>query len=473
MAVTLTGTGGLFTRLGKLFGLAKTIRTHQRAIAPTAATATDGVRAIFSAYASTAGTLPMATDLVRALTDEDMLANASTGALVMLRTAAERTLIEMVDADTELPRKTVEEAVRELAKQMVASSDSVVQTTYTVGSPSYGSANVGNARIIVSTEACKIIKDGVTFSTKLLDYPCIRAETLTFNCMRDSRAASLTRGEEVWHITGERSYPNLDRRWRTGSGTSMMLPGSTAAHDAGGGPAMNVLTNSDFEVWESNLPVQFTLTTGTAGTHVASTSTAMRGNYALRLLGDGSTLTTLRQRFTSSDGTHGRIMPDTLYLISLWVRHDGTAPAAGVLQVACVDGSGSTLGSSMFCSVTLTGVSSTYAHFSASMVSPIDVPSTAYLQIKLTTALSNGREVYVDEVMLLPMARLAAGGPAVAIVAGSTDSVRGDLATVAISTSTSGEFNLEFDRMFGLYESGLALPASASTSATISDTLVA
>jgi hypothetical protein len=77
MAVTLTGTGGLFTRLGKLFGLAKTIRQHQQAIAPTAATSTSGVRTIYSVYASTTGTLPMATDLVSMVTNEDMIASAS------------------------------------------------------------------------------------------------------------------------------------------------------------------------------------------------------------------------------------------------------------------------------------------------------------------------------------------------------------------------------------------------------------
>jgi hypothetical protein len=50
--------------------------------------------------------------------------------------------------------------------------------------------------------------------------------------------------------------------------------------------------------------------------------------------------------------------------------------------------------------------------------------------------------------------------------------VRGDLATVAITANEVGEMNLELDRMFGLYESGIALPSVTSTSATVSDTLI-
>jgi hypothetical protein len=70
------------------------------------------------------------------------------------------------------------------------------------------------------------------------------------------------------------------------------------------------------------------------------------------------------------------------------------------------------------------------------------------------------------------MQRLAPGGPGVAIVAGSTDSRRGDLATVAISNNAVGEMNLELDRMFGLYETGIFLPSGQGTNITVADSLI-
>jgi hypothetical protein len=473
MAITLTGTGGLFTRLGKLFGLAKTIRQHQQAIAPTSMTATSGVRAIYSAFASTTGTLPMATDLVAAIGSEDQLAAASGSALSSIRAAAHRTLIEMVDADVKLPEKTVDEALKELAVQMIGSSASIARTTYTVGSPSYSARNQGDAVVIVSTEATKVIRDRVVFSSKLLDFPAIRPETITLNCVADARMSGISAGSETWEVLGERAYPNLDRRWRSGSGAMMRITQTSASIDGGASPGRNILRNSDFEEWDANgyLPDGWAVSTGTAGTHFAKISIARRGSLALMIAGDGSTLAKIRQRLNSVTGTIGRLRPDTLYCLAFSIRHDGTAPAAGVLKVAVQNSAGSDQGS-MYKSVTLSALSSSYALQTLAVMSPVDLASDLYLAIELTTALSNGRNIYLDDLTISEMPRLARGGPGVAIIEGTIDSIRGDLATIAISLNESGEFNLELDRHFNLYESGLALPSAASTSATINDSLI-
>ena len=473
MAVTLTGTGGLFTRLGKLFGLAKTIRQHQQAIAPTAATSTSGVRTIYSVFASTTGTLPMATDLVQSVTNEDMIAAGSTGNLTMIMAAAEKTLIEMVDADTKLPAKTVPDAMRELAFQMNRDSNYVAVSTFTLGSPSYNAANVGDAVVVVSLEAPKIIKDNVVFTTKITDQPYIRAETLTFSCIDDTKNIGVKSGSEVWHVTGDRSYGNIDRRWRAGSGTMMQVTATNGDQDSGSRPGLNLLTNSDFEVFESNLPVNWELVTGTAGTHFNSdTVTKFRGARSLKITGDGSTLAQIRQRFNTATGTYGRLKGDTLYLISFWAINDGTTPAAGVVRVSVQDGAGSVLGSNMSAVATFTSGFSGWTHVKFAVISPVNIPDTAYLVIEQTTAITNGRSVYIDEVTITEMTRLAAGGPGVAIVAGDTDSRRGDLATVAISNNAVGEMNLELDRFFGLYESGIFLPSSTGTNVTVADSLI-
>ena len=475
MAVTLTGTGGLFTRLGKLFGLAKTIRTHQRAIAPTAATATDGVRAVYSAYASTTGTLPMATDLVSAITNEDMVGGAQTMTLQQIKTAAERTVVEMVDADTKLPAKSANAALRELAFQMNRDSNYVARSTYTVGSPAYNAANTGDFVVVVSCEASKIIRDNVIFSTKLTDFPCVRPETLTFSCMADTKSNGIKAGSELWSVTGDRSFPNLDRRWKGGSGTAVTIMQTSGAQDGTptSQPGSNLLANGDFEAYSSNLPTQWTSVTGTAGTHYrVSTSTKFRGQSAFEFVGDGSTLAAIRQRFASANGTYGRLKGDTLYLISFWAINDGTTPAAGVVRVSVQDSGGSVLGSSMSAVATFTSGFASWTHVKVAIVSPVNIPDEAYLVIEQTTALTNGRSVFIDEVVVTEMTRLAAGGPAVAIVTGDTDPRRGDLATVAISINEAGEMNLELDRFFNLYESGIALPSSTGTNVTVADSLI-
>jgi hypothetical protein len=472
MAVTLTGTGGLFTRLGKLFGLAKTIRQHQQAIAPTAATSTSGVRTIYSVYASTTGTLPMATDLVRAISDEDVVADASVTTLAGIKSAAERTLVEMVDADTRLPEKTVPEAMRELAFQMNRDTQKVALTDFTVGSTSYNAANTGNAVVVVSVEAPKIIKDNVVFASKIASQPYVRAETLTFSCSQDTKVAGVSSGSERWMVTGDRSFPNLDRRWRAGSGTAMMLTATSGDQDGGGAPGMNILTNGDFEVFESDVPINWTLATGTANTHVQKSTTAQRGTGALKIIGDGSNLTRLTQRLNFGTGTYGKLKGDTLYLISCWVRADGgAAPLAGVLRVSFRDGTDTVLTGMTF-NVDLTAITLSYVRYDKAVVSPVNIPDEAYMVVELTTAITSTQAVLVDEVTVCEMQRLAPGGPGVAIVAGSTDSRRGDLATVAISNNTVGEMNLELDRMFGLYESGIFLPSGQGTNITVADSLI-
>lgn len=475
MAVTLTGNGGLFTRLGKLFGLAKTIRQHQQAISPTSATATSGVRAVYSAFASTTGTLPQATDLIGTIGNEDTMANINRASLEQIQAAAVRTVVDMVDADTELPSKSIDEALKELAFQMNRDGNYVAATTFTVGSPAYSAANIGDFVLVVSCEAKKLIRDQVTFTTKLVDYPCVRPETLTVRCKTDTKSGLVPAGSEVFHVIGERSYTNLDRRWRAGSGVMHEIR-MTSADINGYGieiAGRNLLNNSNFEIFSNNLPDRFTTVTGTPGTHFKqSTSTKFRGASSFEFVGNGSTLAGIQQQFSSVDGTYGRLKADTLYLISFWVQNDGTTPAAGVIRVSVQDGGGSVLGSNMAAVATVTSGYSSWTNVKTAVISPINIPDTTYVVIEQTTAISNGRSIFIDDVTVSEMSRIAAGGPGVSILQGDTDARQGDFATVAITANAVGEMNLELDRFFNLYESGIALPSSTGTAVTVADSLI-
>lgn len=470
MSVTLTGAGGLFTRLGYLFGLAKKIRTHQQAIAPTASTTTTGIRSVYDVFNSSAGTRPKAAAYISPIADEFGFADVNRPQLLRIRKAATETLIGMVNDDSATPVRTITEAVKELASQMVGASASVEATTYTVGASSYGGGNIGTGAVGLSCEATKIIKDSVTFGSKLSDFPAIRPETLRFSVIKDTRNSSVNAGSEVWRVQGTRAYDNLDWRWRAGSGYDVNITTTCASVDASNIPGQNILTHSDFEAFSSNVPVQWSMVVGTAPTNLKSTTTAYRGSTALEFVGDGSTLTHVRQTLNAATGSLGKILPDTVYLIAFAIRHDGVAPAAGVLRVSINDGS-SVLGS-MSKSVTLSGLSSSYAYQTLVVTSPVNITSPVYCSVELTTALTNSRSVYVDELVVTPLPRPALGGPVLYALPGATDWRYGDTATIAVSYNNSGDWNLELDRFFDFHRLGLALPAVGGGAETIADSLI-
>lgn len=472
MSLTYTGTGGLFTRLGQLFGLAKKHRLFQIDLVPTANTTTTGIRTTYSTFAAGSGNYPQGSALLKPIADEESMANGVRPQLEAIRDSAIATLIETVNANSATPIKTKREALIELAAQMVTDATRIEETLFTVGGTSYGSGNTGTGSVILSAECRKLIGDRVTFGTKLTDFPCLRPETIRFTCVKDAKSDGIRPGSEVWRVQGQRAYDNLDRRWPGGSGHDYQQAASSADVDQGTQPGENVLAHSDFDDWSANIPVQWAQVTGSAGTAFKATTTSFRGANALEFVGDGSTLTSIRQQLSSSSGSIAGIKPDTLYLISFWIRHDGVAPGAGVLKVHLNDGS-STLGSNMAINVTLSGITSSYVQKTVKVMSPIVVPSTVYCTIELTTALTNARSVYIDELIVTAMPRPARGSFGCVICPGSTDWRVGDTATIAVSYNGSGDMYLELDRFFDLYNEGIVFPSTAAaTPPEVLDSLI-
>lgn len=470
MALTYDGTGGLFTRLGYIAGLAKKARNYQIALAPTSQTATTGIRTAYGAFAGGAAAYAYGTPFLRAIADENREADTVRPHLSRLRDAFRTTLIETVNANSATPIKTVQEAVIELAAQMTTDAETIESTTLTIGAASYGGGNVGTGAVVVSGEARKIIGERVTFSTKLTDFPHVRPETVRITCVKDARGSDVRPGSELFRIQGQRAYDNLDWRWPGGSGHDYVQACSSANVDGGRGPAQNILTHSDFDTFASNLPVGWTVTTGVAGTDITSTTTSLRGGTALKFVGDGSTTSGIRQQLGAQTGTVGRIKPDTLYMISFWIRSSAATPSAGDLTVRIYDGS-STVGS-MSASIANGSLTTSYQHVVAKVMSPPNIPTTTYCQVYLTEAIENGKDYYIDELVIAEMPRPAKGAWGLCIVPGTTDWREGDVATVAISRATSGDWVLELDRFLGLYELGLSLPATASGGETIADSLI-
>jgi hypothetical protein len=140
-----------------------------------------------------------------------------------------------------------------------------------------------------------------------------------------------------------------------------------------------------------------------------------------------------------------------------------------------VQDSGGTIigvGSDFFLSQTISATTTSFAIYTSTVRSPRIIPSEIYLVIETTVAIATDA-CYIDEVILAEMMPIAAGGPALAIVAGSTDWSADDNARYTFTNNDEGAFVRAFDRFFDMYGKGLSLPANYAGGENIDDALIA
>jgi hypothetical protein len=189
-------------------------------------------------------------------------------------------------------------------------------------------------------------------------------------------------------------------------------------------------------------------------------------------VGDGSTLTTLRQQLAYSNSTPVTIQPDTDYALIVYARKTA-AGTTGVVKIGLRDVSGTVVTGSSEITLDLSSVTTSYAVSSATFsIAKSAVPTTVYLDIYSTTAIASGNTLIIDELVLAPMTRMYAGGPSVIIYPGTIDwAVNDSFSTDVVSTtSTNGKFMAAFSRFIGFERQGVYLPVS--TSPTLADSLV-
>lgn len=446
MAVTLTGTGGLFTRLGKLFGMAKDIRTHMADLT----TETDDVLDQYE------GARDLSVGLQESL--ESFRGSASTPQGT-IQTIAERTVIEMVHADDPLPRKSLNDALDRLFDQMTANADDVDGTTVssaTAAGREDGSSNVGDGQVVVSLTN----RDGDRLMT-------VRAEDILLTCSSDAQIAG-TAGRETFLVEGEAEEPDrFSETWPGGSGIFSSITVNDPSIDASSG-GQNILTNSDFEDFTANAPDDWTIDVGSAGTTVDDETTNFyRGAKALKIIGNGSQLTAISQAIAL-----GVLKPRTKYCFGFWTRRAGGAIAGGVGRLSVKD-SGGTIVTGASDSITLTGLTTSYAFRSVVFQTGEDIDTSYKFVIELTTALTNTSEWLIDDLALVEMIQFGgAGGPYIALWPGAEPFVIGDRFKITITNNNEGEFVRELDRFFDLHNSGLVVPSVTDTSETIADSLI-
>jgi len=456
MAVTLTGSNGLFTRLGKLFQVAVQIKTAQGTIATEIQDALNEFDVGDNDHAL-------------ALTGIKKQAQLSMAAVYSnIRSVAHKTLIEMVDDDDPLPSKDINSALDRLIKQMEDASASINASSY--GAPdSAHSGNTGSGTILASTTA---------LSKRTAN---IRAESLVLTCTKDSQVSG-TAGRETFSIRGEMPITDIrDPDWPGGSGASHTIVVTDPSVDASSQTSKNLLTNSAFNSFSTNTPSNWTIATGTAGTHVSKNTTSAKifqGDASLQITGDGSNLTKLTQSLNTAGGTAGKLLPDTVYILTYKYYLD-SGVAAGVLKISIEDAGGTEVtNNGLTASSTISlgaAADSQWVTSSTFFKTPEALTTNGpyQLTLELTTAMTNTKNVYIDQLCVAKPLQVGRGGPYVAILRGATDFVKDDQFVIAVAKSSTGTMQENFDKFFDMYGRGKQLPEHTSGSETIADSLIA
>jgi hypothetical protein len=455
MAITYTGSNGLFTRLGALVYMMDAIRTHQNNLK----TLFDNVQGEYSA-----------TDryMIDQLSGNLEMRQMEAGNILLdVQAAAVKTLVEMLwgDAQTSSNRtmrtKAIEDALVYLIRDMDATSNSVEGTTVAGGV--LGTSGTGNGTMLFLNEAPNVLLGSTN------DWPNIRADLLVAQCIQDAQDGALTAGSELFRITGTAAYGGLDWRFPAGSGAQMTLASATAGIDYGTQYA-NIGTNTDLEDWTSNVPDQWSVVTGTAGTDfLAETGTFYRGASCLKAAAT-STTWRIRQQLGSPSGSLGTIQPDRPYAIVFAAKKD--ASATGAIRVSIKDASNNIVGSMTKALTVASDLTTSWALYSTTVRSPKVLPAASYIMVEATTGIGTAA-VYIDEVVVCEMKPIAPGGQALSIIAGSTNYIVEDRLLRKFSNANEGAFVRAFDRLFDMYGKGLSLPQNYLGGETIADSLIA
>lgn len=478
MAISLTGTGGLFTRLGVIIKAIRNINGFRgkTAISTAAAWGSGGptvedsdtmFKDIFDQYLA----LPLSqlSKIGQLYSTQSAWQTTVGNSNAYFQGLANDTVIQMANNDTPLSAVTLQKALELLNKQMIATSDSVKGNTVSVAVNTTGASNTGTPTVIASTTGANGIG---------LQYPF--AETIVLRTITDAANGGTAGNEVLTAATAAITDAGpLDWRWPTGSGQS--TPAVRMCNNAVDATGVNLLTNSDFETW-SGSPLSANNWTKLVGTYATSivkvTSPVHRGSACMSFVGDSSELTSVAQTFGSSSGTAATLLPSTVYAVSFWLYVASAAPAAGILSVDLVDSTPTIIndanGTANQKTYALTGITAdTWTNVTAFFRTPAVLPSQISLRIRVSTAITTGTTVLIDDVAMCAATQMYTGGPYVAAFRGVTDTVATDFWNIVVANNYAGQFMTWMERLFAMRGTiGITLPYKLDASETVADTLV-
>ncbi len=503
MAITFTGAGGLFTKIGHILGIIRDVNAFSGfAASPAFVTPPDTtptiatkVNTLIADFAGSVADKAVTDGLIAVRNNWQ---SSQSSFLSTLQTLAQNAVIEAVAVDgvansaMTVPNSSITTALTLVVEQMkgnlggtqshVSPSSLAAGTQTNVGSPTGAYAATGNSGpVIVSA-----LKDGHGLG---LDYAL--TDTVTFLTTADSYTGGKTKWQETVTAAGVPAISGsakLGYLWPNGGGSgaskSFTIVDANQSNQGGFG---NLLQSSEFTTaTTTDYPDNWTYLVGVATTNFKQHTGAYRSDLSksLEFVGDGATLNSVVQTFnTAASTTAGSggspfnlaSLPATNLAVNFWYSLSGASPATGVLKVDLVDGSNTIinddLGTANTITVTLTTIADTIWHnVSGSFRLPTAAPSTVKIRFRTSTAIENGKSLYLSHVALVKMTQLATGAPFVAIFGGNLAPVTNDAWTLAY-TQTFGAFQLGWEQLFNMASLGLRLPTTGGSA--INDNLVA
>lgn len=379
--------------------------------------------------------------------------------LSQMQALFQQAILVEIDAEAPVTSNTLKAALIQLITEMVAGSQSVAAATLS-SSVTAASGNNGNPAIAI----------GLLTSTGFqLDN--IFNEVLTAVATGDQQSGTATLNQETLTVSGQLTAPSVtDWTYPAGSGATQSLTAVDAGTFNQSG-ASNYLNNGNFETWVGSVPTSWHVTAG--GGNIAKSVTAgtfYDGLASLKIAGDGTTLTGIETQFgtggdVTGDSPNG-VLPITQYCFNLWLKVD-VVPAAGVLEVALVNSSGTILqdvaGNNSAVTLNLhTGATTTFAPFNGFLRTPRVLPASVFLRVRLSTAMSSGSNLFIDRMAFTQPTPLYPQGPPVAAFSGSSPIIKLDQWSLTVNNNYGGVWQQRFDINVGMKALGLLLPTSGS-----------
>lgn len=223
----------------------------------------------------------------------------------------------------------------------------------------------------------------------------------------------------------------------------------------------------------ANAPASWTIAVGGSGSTIFESSSPFIGTKCLEIRGDaGATLTKMS---IALDGVTGSLYkPLRKYFVGLRIKAD-TGVAAGVMKVE-VQNSANAAQDTSTLTIDLTATSTgSFDLETFSFETGASVTDTAKLVLELTTAITDTKGVFIDELVFAEMPQLGQANDPYAIgLRGATDFVRDDEFTAQITNNGEGQLVKQLDRWFDVHRLGYKyqVPVNTAGGETVPDTYV-
>ena len=343
-----------------------------------------------------------------------------------LKTSAQNTLIHLVNEEDQQPNNSFKTALTAYAAMMLDDSEDIETQAITLTTTYSTSGGSSNDFGLISTT-----KDG---DGKEREYALAEDIVVSFSSTTSAKA----KGEPAAGIMAA-DYP-------AGSGASLSLTVQTDG----------LLTDGGFEDWTGGDPDSWTEEVGSV---TEESSTVHLGSKAVKIVGDGATLFQIKQSVS--------LEARTAYAFVIRSRVSAT-PAAGVLTIDLYDEDESAVlqdenGDNQSTTIDLTAAStSAWDDDSVVFRTPEPLPSSVSLRIHISTALSSGKNAFIDSCGLAKMTQAYRGGPLLALFKGDAAWSKDDTISLAVGNSKSALFAFWVARLFDLRKHGVILPSDAS-----------